>query len=103
MKNPILITLAIAAVVMTWWLWPTKVELTKSEYDLVLALYRVCNQADSEGLAKVEQVLLDMQNLQTGGTESPLLPILADAKSGKWGDATEACRDLMDDQIRPAG
>lgn len=91
----------VAALVMIslWLLWPRKVALSESEYDIAIALYRVCNQSSEDGLAKIEALMVERDTANSDGDASPLRPIVATAKSGQWQAAAKACRTVLDDQI----
>lgn len=94
-----IVLVAALAFISLWWMWPQKVALSQSEYDIAMALYRVCNQSSDEGLAKVEALLAEDENAGPNGNGSSLQPIIATAKSGQWKAAAKACRQVLDDQI----
>ncbi|TWU15251.1 hypothetical protein [Allorhodopirellula heiligendammensis] len=98
MKATLIVLVAIAMLSL-WWFWPQKVTLSPSEYDIAMALYRVCNQSSNEGLAQVEALLVADKAAHDAGDESPLAPIIATAKAGDWQTAAKACRRVLDDQI----
>ncbi len=91
----------VLVLITLWWMWPQKVVLSQSEYDIAVALYRVCNQSSDEGLAKVEALLAEAENAGPNGDDSSLQPIIATAKAGQWKAAAKACRRVLDDQIVP--
>jgi hypothetical protein len=84
-----------------WWLWPQKCILSDSEYDIALALYRVCNQSSEDGLARIEILLFESERADSDGQSPQLKAIIAQAKAGKWKDAAKACRRILDDQVKP--
>ncbi len=84
-----------------WWFWPQKVVLSESEYDVALALYRVCNQKSEDGLERVEALLREKDRSGSGSTSLAIQSIMAQAKSGQWEDAAIDCRRVLDDQVEP--
>lgn len=98
MKPLIGITVALVLISL-WWLWPRKIELSDSEYEVAIALYRVCNQSSEEGLARIESLLAETQPPESDEEASPLQPIIELAKSGQWKDAAKGCRLVLDDQV----
>lgn len=84
-----------------WWFWPQKVELSRNEYDIAMALYRVCNQSSEKDLDQIESLIAETNPSGSEGGDSPLLRIVAQARSGQWKDATKACRRILDDQVKP--
>ncbi|TWT89384.1 hypothetical protein [Neorhodopirellula pilleata] len=86
-----------------YWLWPTPtVTLDDAGYQLTMALYRICNQEDAEGLEKVARSLDQSPELQSLSNESrhAIAMVISRAKVGDWKDALTTCRKLMDDQVR---
>lgn len=90
---------AAVAVIVLWFLWPQKAALSESEYDVAIALYRVCNQSSEAGLAKIEILMAEHNAANSSGEDSPLSPIIITAKAGKWQAAAKACRIVLDEQI----
>lgn len=87
------------ALSIVWSLWPQQAALSESEYDIAIALYRVCNQSSEAGLAKIEALMAEHNAANSTGDESPLSPIIVTAKAGQWQAATKACRTVLDEQI----
>ncbi len=86
-----------------WWWSGWKVELNRNEYDVALALYRVCNQHSEAELAKIEQEW--KKTSAAAGVESrksrfAIAEIFDDAKAGNWRDASMHCRKVLDDQVK---
>lgn len=101
MKTRVGIVVALLILLSLWWLWPRKSTLSDSEYDIALALYRVCNQSSEEGLARIEVLLSELEGPEIDGQNPQLQAIMAQAKSGRWKDATKACRRVLDEQVTP--
>ncbi|TWU04285.1 hypothetical protein [Stieleria varia] len=108
---PTLLLMSLAAIVLTvtfvWWISRQRVELSKHRYDVVIALYRVCNQRSVSGLQEVEAALAENVSDATGpsaadhaAAEHAIQGIITLAKSGDWRQATIDCRELLDDQVR---
>ena len=53
----IMLSLALA-----WFFWPSKVKLSPDTYKITMALYRVCNQQDVEGLQQIQSELSQRNN-----------------------------------------
>jgi hypothetical protein len=95
-----LIGIAVAScLILLWWFWPAKVELSDSEYEVAIALYRVCNQMNDDGLVRIENLLAETKGSEFDQQVSPLQSILDLAKLGRWKEASEACRLVLDDQV----
>lgn len=90
---------AAVALIIVWSLWPQRSALTESEYDIAIALYRVCNQSSETGLAKIEGLMAEHSVANSDGRDSPLRPIIITAKAGQWQAAAKACRMVLDEQI----
>ena len=101
MKFRIAVVVAASALLSLWWFWPRKVSLSDSEYDVAMALYRVCNQSSEEGLAKIEFLLSETDGADSLDIDSPLPGIIEQAKLGRWEDAARSCRRILDDQVLP--
>lgn len=93
---------AICCGLTVWYLTSSKTELNDQEYDLTVALYRVCNLRSEEGLVKIEDVL--QQNVSSPESltvqQAELDSIVQDARAGRWDAAMQACRDLLEDQVQ---
>lgn len=92
----------------SWWLRRPAVQLDQASYEVTLALYRVCNQRNTDGLDQVEELLANSQHtdtepLRTVSSEShdAIQRVIDLAKTGEWDRATRECRMLMDDQVDP--
>ena len=94
----------IAVVLSGWLLWTlvhSPVELGEEEYQITVALYRICNQQDQSGLAKIS-ALVEQQAEQTTTDRSQieaLQSVVLQARAGSWQQAMQACRDLLDEQV----
>lgn len=91
-----------AMVTVGWYVWPRKVELSSDTYEIAVALYRVCNQRDEQGLHLVHQKLTELS-----ATANPddadiahLQGIINEAESGDWASATKQTRMALEDQTR---
>ncbi len=94
---------AVTVVVIAAFFWPhTPVELNDHGYDLTTALYRVCNQQSVDGLAKVEQLMAenDADSPLNSASRGTLDSIIAQAKLGRWKQASIDCRQALDDQVQ---
>lgn len=97
--KPVIGFLSVAVILAVWWFWPRPVTLTETQYDLAIALYRVCNQASEEGLAEIERLIEADTGIGAGRDTSPLRPIIDTAKSGDWETAAIDCRRMLQDQL----
>lgn len=93
------------AVVLTaaaWFLSDSRVELSEQDYDVTIALYRVCNQQSLVGLEKIEAVLTANGRDPSEQSESAksIHRIIDQAKAGDWKEAKIACRQLLEDQVQ---
>ncbi|KAA1260336.1 hypothetical protein LF1_28750 [Rubripirellula obstinata] len=89
----------VLGLILLWWFWPQKDKISDSEYEVAIALYRVCNQANDEGLARIETLIADAEGAEPDKEVSPLRSIVEMAKLGQWKDAARACREIMDNQV----
>jgi lipopolysaccharide biosynthesis regulator YciM len=83
-------------------LWPREVKLSADTYDLAVALYRVCNQQDPQGLAQVQQQLDEFTTAvddEDGGI-ARLQEIIDDAEAGHWTMAMKQTRNALAAQVR---
>lgn len=94
--------LLVAASVLAWFLWPSKVELSPDTYDVAIALYRVCNQRDEDGLEQVQQKLDDLSAAAAPGDTglAHLQSIIDEAEAGQWKAAMMQTRTALADQTR---
>jgi hypothetical protein len=78
------------------------VSLTDDQYRATIALYRVCNQRDAEGLAAIEQRLRAADDGGVAADEATAVieAVIQLAREGEWDRATEDCRILMEDQVQ---
>jgi hypothetical protein len=96
--------LAVAAVALvaglSWFFWPPKQQLSPDSYKLTIALYRVCNQQDLEGLQQI-QISLRQLDEATGSDDQEiklLQQIIDEAQSGKWTSAMKRAHAALEDQ-----
>lgn len=96
------IVLAVVAMMagLFWFFWPSKVELTHDTYEIAIALYRVCNQQDVEGLQQIQDKLSQLSNATD--TENPsiiyLQQMVKEARAGNWTTAMQRTREALADQ-----
>ncbi len=84
-----------------WWWSQSSIRLNEEDYDLTIALYRVCNQRSLEGLASVERVFLDLRpSEQSDAARRQIAGIITNARDGRWELAMKKCRKSMEDQVR---
>ena len=99
----------------SWWYLLPPATLDQRDYDLAVALYRVCNQRSTDGLAKIEVLLADADskdastdNIAGGGPGSGceldsnqvIGDIIARAKLGQWQEASRRCREVLEEQVK---
>ena len=93
--------LAVALVAgLSWFFWPTKQQLSPDSYKLTIALYRVCNQQDLEGLQQIQSSLQQLDEA-TGADDQEikiLQQIIDEAQSGKWTSAMKHAHAALEDQ-----
>ena len=96
------IALATVAILagLVWFFWPSKVELSPDTYEIALALYRVCNQQDVEGLQQIQDKLSQLSNATDTDnlSVSHLQQIVNDARAGNWTTAMQHTRQALADQ-----
>lgn len=96
------IVVALLASGIGWWLSQKPVVLNEREYDITIALYRVCNQRSIEGLTQIENHLNEALSTQhaTNPSHIALMAMVEQAKAGQWREAAIACRQALDDQVK---
>ena len=78
-----------------WLLWPdSPTRIDDDQYDIAIALYRVCNQQDVEGLKQIDE------KLPAG--DGPLRATVDMALEGDWKAAMRQSRQILEDQVQPA-
>lgn len=95
-----ILLVVLLAIAMTWWLWPQPVDLSASQYDTAVALYRVCNQKSVKGIEKIEELIENSRRNGPTSEISPLDSIIESAKSGDWESASRGCRRLLEKQVK---
>lgn len=94
----------VIAVALGWHLWPRKVTLPADSYDFAIALYRVCNQQDEQGLRQLQQKLDELNAIasptETAMAMAHLQQIIDQAESGNWDLAMRQTRSALADQTR---
>ncbi|QDT11317.1 hypothetical protein [Planctomycetes bacterium K23_9] len=93
----------IAAIMVAgaFWFSRSKVELSKDDYAITLALYRVCNQRSEQGLIELEAVWRESEPPEKDTASGRVIrSIIADARSQQWQDAARACRQILVDQVK---
>ena len=92
-------TLAVLAG-LSWCLWPSKVELSEDTYDIAIALYRVCNQQDDEGLRQIQGKLNQLRSV--AAVDDPAIThlqrIVDEARTGNWTIAMRHTRNALEEQ-----
>ncbi|WP_246146665.1 hypothetical protein [Rubripirellula lacrimiformis] len=87
----------VAGAIVLWWLRPTEVTLGDHQYDVVTALYRVCNQRSADGLRAIEE--MGPFDGSDEGAQA-IHQIITLGRAGQWQDAAILCRQAMEDQVR---
>ena len=100
MRTKYVVLTFLLAVLGIGYFWPSKIELNEHEYEIAIALYRVCNQKSEEGLAKIEELIAQDKGEDEYEKDSSLMPIIAWARSGDWEIALVSCREILDDQVK---
>lgn len=102
-RRPIMWSVLAATVLtgaLSWAFWPAKVELSPDAYEIAIALYRVCNQQDQQGLQQVQSKLHQLS--QTTDADEPsierLQRIVAEAQAGEWRSAMRHTHETLEDQ-----
>lgn len=89
---------------LSWYFWPAKLELSDDTYDVAIALYRVCNQQDDEGLRVIQSKLDELKSVVS--SDDPAIThlqyIVDEARSGSWTAAMRHTRNALEDQISGA-
>ena len=89
---------------LSWYLWPTRLEMSRDTYDVAIALYRVCNQQDSEGLRKIQNKLDELRSVTDSDDPAVahLQSIVDQAREGGWSAAMRQTRSALEDQVSGA-
>ncbi len=91
------LTVAALMGIAGWWAMSRpRIELSERGYDVTIALYRICNGRDADGLAKVERLMTEGEG---GQSDQEIFEIISLAKSGEWKVAQSMCRQLLEDQV----
>lgn len=95
-----LATLAVVAA-LSWYLAPSRVQLSPDTYDIAVALYRVCNQQDRAGLEQIQDKLHDLGDATDANDPSisHLRSIVAEARTGQWSLAMRRAHKALQDQV----
>ena len=98
----LVVLIAAISAVVVWMNLGGTASLNEDGYAVTMALYRVCNQRDEEGLQKVEEMLASLTTDESGvdSQKEIIVPIVVEARAGNWDEAMQACRDLMDAQVK---
>ena len=85
-----------------WWLNRPPVQLSEQHYAVMLALYRICNQRSLDGLQKVEATIAlpDSPSNESVASLKAIQAIISDARQEHWAEATQSCRQLLDQQVQ---
>lgn len=77
-------------------------EISSQAYQYARSLYTVCNQKDTQRLEKVVQMIeVDYKDQKLSDRDhSYLMGLVQMAKHGKWTDAQERIRELLEAQIK---
>jgi hypothetical protein len=75
-------------------------DVSRAAYEHAKALYAICNRQDEARLGAIDQQIKEAAaEGQLSVQEAAWLQqIVGDARQGAWGDAQQACRDLMEAQ-----
>lgn len=88
--------------ILLWWFSPSETQLDDNGYATTLALYRVCNQQNSDGLAQIEALLnpdqTELASSDKGRTA--IEAIISQAKRNRWQEAARDCRRLLESQVK---
>ena len=94
---------AIVVLGLLFYFYPRdKVELDDHGYDASVALYRICNQRDTESLRSVAEQIAKWESegsISERSTES-LQEVVDLANAGDWTQAGRECRRMMEDQVQ---
>ncbi|TWU35745.1 hypothetical protein Q31b_51800 [Novipirellula aureliae] len=104
LKPSIFAAVALAGIglAVACWLNRPTVMLERDDYEITIALYRVCNGRNETDLLRVEELLNQSRADATEKDESflALMAIIERAKANRWSDAMADCRKLLDDQVQ---
>ncbi|MEO9590104.1 hypothetical protein [Rhodopirellula bahusiensis] len=95
--------IAIAVVGLAFYFYPrSRVELDDQGYDASVALYRICNQKDTESLQTVAEQVAQWQTEGKLSEQShaSLQRVIDLADEGDWNQASRECRRMMEDQVQ---
>ena len=86
--------------VLYWCLRPSKVDLNPDTYEIAIALYRVCNQQDGDGLQAIQVRLSELSTTaENDSSIAHLQGIVDKADAGEWATAMQRTRQTLDDQV----
>lgn len=91
----------VACGVIAWFSFKSPVRLDGDHYEMTVALYRVCNQQDQEGLVRIK-AMLDQQPTaadERSAQDEAIESIVSQAEAGAWQDAMATCRLLLEEQV----
>lgn len=89
--------LAVAIVSVCWYfLADSKIRLSETGYELSKALYAACNLEDPRRLDAFVKTMA--QHSPSPEEQAKLTPIIALAQGGRWQDAAERARKLLQSQ-----
>ncbi len=96
---------ALAVLIAGYCIWASMgrpVQLQEDGYQMTVALFRVCNQKDQEGLEKIRQLVQEANERSPSASDqmAAIESIIRLADAGDWGDALKETRDLMEGQVR---
>ena len=88
----------LAAFIAFYFLWPSKVELSPDTYEIAVALYRVCNQQDENGLEQIQSKLTQLSDSSSSKDPSiaHLQRIVHEAQRENWKDAMRFAHEVLD-------
>ena len=77
-------------------------EIGPRGYEYATALYSCCNRRDKDQLQTIKQMIQEDQSTQAISQQETtwLGEIVQSAESGKWTEASESVRQLMEDQVQ---
>jgi len=98
----LMLVLLSVGVVSVYWLSRPTVKLERTEYDIAIALYRVCNSRSKPGVDQIETLLERSGEAHAVGDDSRavFMSIIEQARAEKWRVALHDCRQLLEDQVQ---
>ena len=103
-RSLIALTVAVAAVLVAYWLKPGYGEVSPLTYEFSKALYGACQTQSEQRLSKVHGLLESEVGSKLPRQERKWLEaIIEQASSGQWERATKQARRMLEDQVSYEG